>query len=74
MDFPRGSQELSRSPFEREGIPATPFFDADLRRERSGVAETAPPSAEDLALLRGPVAARIRADYPDFAERVWGLN
>jgi glutaconate CoA-transferase subunit B len=45
-------------------------FEFDAQR----VAETSPPSAEDLALLRGPVAARIRADYPDFAERVWGLN
>ena len=25
---PRGSQELSRAPFERGGIPATPLFDA----------------------------------------------
>lgn len=39
---PRGSQELSRSPFEREGIPATPFFNAGWCRGRSGVAETAP--------------------------------
>ena len=72
MDFPRGSQELSRSPFEREGIPATPFFDADLRRERSGVAETAPPSAEELALLRSSVARLLAPDYPEFAQRVWG--
>jgi glutaconate CoA-transferase subunit B len=35
------------------------------------VPATAPPSAEDLALLRGPVAKAIAADYPDFARRVW---
>jgi glutaconate CoA-transferase, subunit B len=36
--------------------------------------ETPQPSAGDLALLRGRVAARIQPDYPDFARRVWGLN
>ena len=35
---------------------------------------TPPPSAEDLALLRGPVAKAMAADYPDFAKRVWGIN
>ncbi len=35
---------------------------------------TPPPSAEDLALLRGPVAKAIAADYPDFAKRVWGIH
>jgi glutaconate CoA-transferase subunit B len=35
---------------------------------------TPPPSAEELALLRGPVARAIAADYPDFAKRVWGIN
>jgi len=33
---------------------------------------TPPPSAADLSLLRGSVAARIAPDYPDFARRVWG--
>jgi len=33
---------------------------------------TPPPSAEELALLRGPVAKEIAKDYPDFAKRVWG--
>jgi glutaconate CoA-transferase subunit B len=32
------------------------------------------PSREDLALLRGPVAEAIAADYPDFAKRVWGIH
>jgi glutaconate CoA-transferase subunit B len=35
---------------------------------------TPPPSTEDLGLLRGPVAKAIAADYPDFANRVWGIN
>ena len=35
---------------------------------------TESPSAADLALLRGPVAKAIAADYPDFAKRVWGIN
>lgn len=35
---------------------------------------TPPPTPEDLALLRGPVAKAIAADYPDFAKRVWGVN
>jgi glutaconate CoA-transferase, subunit B len=38
------------------------------------VPRTPPPGAEDLALLRGPVAKAIAADYPDFAKRVWGIN
>ncbi len=43
--------------------------------DQSGtVPTTEGPSAEDLALLRGPVAKLIAADYPDFAKRVWGIN
>ena len=38
------------------------------------VPTTPPPSPDDLALLRGPVAKAIAADYPDFAKRVWGIN
>ena len=37
------------------------------------VAVTPAPSASDLALLRGPVAHEIAADYPEFADRVWGV-
>ncbi len=36
------------------------------------VAVTPAPSADDLALLRGPVARKISEDYPDFAKRIWG--
>jgi glutaconate CoA-transferase subunit B len=35
---------------------------------------TPPPTADELALLRGPVAEAVAADYPDFAQRVWGLG
>jgi glutaconate CoA-transferase subunit B len=45
-------------------------FDFDFQ----AVTTTAEPSAAELALLRGPVAKAIQADYPDFAKRVWGLN
>lgn len=38
----------------------------------SGVVQETPgPSRQELDLLRGPVAPRIAADYPDFARRVW---
>ena len=35
-------------------------------------AETPAPTAEELALLRGPVAKQMAPDYPEFARRVWG--
>jgi len=35
------------------------------------VPATPAPSAQDLALLRGDVAIKIAADYPEFAARVW---
>jgi glutaconate CoA-transferase subunit B len=38
------------------------------------VRRTAAPAAEDLALLRGPVAKEMALDYPDFARRVWGID
>jgi glutaconate CoA-transferase subunit B len=34
---------------------------------------TVPPSDEELALLRGPVAREMVANYPDFAKRIWGI-
>ncbi len=46
-------------------------FDYDVPGE---VSLTPVPSADDLALLRGPVATAIAADYPDFARRVWGIH
>jgi glutaconate CoA-transferase subunit B len=55
---------------------------ADDIREHTGFAFdcadpvpcTAAPSAEALALLRGPVAREIAATYPGFARRVWDAS
>jgi glutaconate CoA-transferase, subunit B len=38
------------------------------------VPRTPEPSADDLTLLRGPVAKEMTLDYPDFAKRVWSIN
>ena len=46
-------------------------FDYDVSPE---VAQTRPPGEEELGLLRGPVAALVAPDYPDFAKRVWGIH
>jgi glutaconate CoA-transferase subunit B len=46
-------------------------FDYDAANQ---IAATAEPTAEELALLRGPVAAQIAANYPEFARRVWALG
>lgn len=46
-------------------------FDYDCQEKTPLTPE---PTAEDLALLRGPVAKLIAADYPEFAKRVWGLT
>lgn len=43
-------------------------FDYDAAQ---AVPRTPPPSEEDLAFLRGPVAKEMAANYPDFARRVW---
>jgi glutaconate CoA-transferase subunit B len=69
---------------ERKRFRLESFHDASLDevRESTGfdydvspdAAETKPPTAEELALLRGPVAGAIAADYPDFAKRVWGIH
>jgi glutaconate CoA-transferase, subunit B len=54
-----------------DSIRAITGFDFDVD---SSAKETPPPSGEDLALFRSKVAARIAADYPDFAKRVWGIH
>ena len=58
-----------------------PGHSADEVRENTGfdydaerVAETPPPLAEDLALLRSSVARHLASDYPEFVRRVWELN
>ena len=52
-------------------IRAETGFDFDGSGE---IPATPAPTADDLALLRGPVAKAIAGDYPDFAKRVWGIN
>ena len=59
------------STHEKGDIRADTGFDFDAPAD---VPLTSPPSAEELKLLRGPVAKLIAADYPDFAKRVWGIN
>lgn len=57
-----------------------PGHDASEIREHTGfdydanadVPLTPAPSATDLALLRGPAAREVAANYPEFARRVWG--
>lgn len=52
-------------------IRAHTGFDYDVS---PGLRETPSPSASELQLLRGAVRKQIAADYPDFAERVWGAT
>lgn len=55
-----GQDVRSQTGFEYDSPPQVP--------------RTAEPSDEELALLRGPVAREMGANYPDFANRVWGLT
>jgi glutaconate CoA-transferase subunit B len=52
-----------------EEVRSSTGFDYDAP---PGVAVTPEPDGAALALLRGPVAERVAADYPEFARRVWG--
>jgi glutaconate CoA-transferase subunit B len=54
-----------------EDVRANTGFDFD---SSLAVTQTAEPSADDLEILRGEVARRMAADYPDFAKRVWGID
>lgn len=56
---------------EKFDVRAETGFDFDAPAD---VPLTAPPTEEELKLLRGPVAGLVAADYPDFAKKVWGLN
>jgi glutaconate CoA-transferase subunit B len=53
-----------------EAVRAATGFDYDAPET---VSITPTPTDEDLARLRGPVAAEIAANYPQFARKVWGL-
>ncbi|MDW8469211.1 MAG: CoA-transferase [Burkholderiales bacterium] len=52
-----------------EEVRAHTGFDYDAP---AAVPCTPEPTAEELALLRGPVRAAIAENYPAFARRVWG--
>jgi glutaconate CoA-transferase subunit B len=56
---------------EKFDVRAETGFDFDAP---SDVPLTPRPAGEELKLLRGPVARLVAADYPDFANRVWGIN
>jgi glutaconate CoA-transferase subunit B len=51
-----------------EDVRANTGFDYDAP---ASVPRTAPPTSEELALIRGPVAEVIAENYPAFARRVW---
>ena len=55
----------------QEEIAELTGFEYDVSPE---LRQTPAPTAEELALLRGPVAKLVAADYPDFARRVWGTT
>ncbi len=62
---------LLESLHDGEDVRARTGFDYDAPPD---VPRTPAPSAEDLAVLRGPVAREMAADYPDFARKVWGID
>ena len=68
------SWQKDRRRFRLEGlhdgqdVRAHTGFDYDCT---DPVPRTPPPSAEELALLRGPVAKEMADNYPEFARRVW---
>jgi glutaconate CoA-transferase subunit B len=54
-----------------EGVRAATGFNYD---EPATVPETAGPSADDLAALRGPIRAALEDTYPNFCARVFGAR
>ena len=59
--------ETIHAPHTADEVRSQTGFDYDS----SSPAPTPAPTASDLDLLRGTVAKRIAADYPEFAKRVW---
>jgi glutaconate CoA-transferase, subunit B len=62
---------LLQSVHDGEDLRQHTGFDYDSPQ---AVPRTPMPAAEDLALLRGPVAKDMAANYPEFARRVWRLE
>jgi glutaconate CoA-transferase subunit B len=54
-----------------EEVRAATGFEYDAAAQ---VPATREPSAEELQMLRGPVARAIAVNYPGFARRVWGIH
>jgi glutaconate CoA-transferase, subunit B len=54
-----------------EEIRAQTGFEFDAAHAAPATQE---PTSQELALLRGPVAREIRANYPEFARKVWGAQ
>ena len=55
--------------FDEKLVRENTGFDYDVSPRLTG---TAPPTPEEILVLRGKVAKTMAADYPDFAKRVWG--
>jgi len=53
------------------GVRAATGFDYDESGDGADVPSTADPTAEQLALLRGPVCDEMLETYPEFCSRVW---
>ena len=62
---------LLQSVHDGEDVRQQTGFDYDSPH---AVPLTPVPAEEDLALLRGPVAKEMAANYPEFARRVWRLE
>jgi glutaconate CoA-transferase subunit B len=62
---------LLQSVHNGEDVRGETGFDYD---SPAMVPRTALPAPEELALLRGPVAKEMAANYPEFARRVWRLE
>jgi glutaconate CoA-transferase, subunit B len=62
---------LLQSVHDGEDVRQQTGFDYDSPQ---AVPRTPVPAEEDLALLRGPVAKEMAANYPEFARRVWKLE
>jgi glutaconate CoA-transferase, subunit B len=62
---------LLQSVHDGEDVRQHTGFDYDSPQ---ALPRTPVPAEEDLALLRGPVAKEMAANYPEFARRVWRLE